>query len=243
MFCLHVNNKLQLSIKLKHTFSLHDQVKTCNCSISFLRICLAYFNIKFEYRFKPQKDHILQQTTAPPRYQSAGSIHITLHTLCLCHHSKSIVFNFPETNIAGAIVYPVLINPLTVIAIQKLSTREQTKAEECRCAKATAVIVHVTIVQIKGCGHFLKNWFLYLELSHHRGIVFLIFGLSSLKFESAAEICETLELCNLFEFTVINLKIAKHNNHITDWKWQISSFYDHLNLTSLFKFLPNYVFT
>lgn len=48
--------------------------------------------------------------------------------------------------------------------------------------------------------------FFYLELSHHRGIIFLIFSLSSLEFESAAEISETLKLWNLLEVTVIHLK-------------------------------------
>lgn len=52
----------------------------------------------------------------------------------------------------------------------------------------------------------------YLELSHHRGIIFLIFSLSSLEFESAAEISETLKLWNLLEFTVIHLKTTQHNN-------------------------------
>lgn len=40
--------------------------------------------------------------------------------------------------------------------------------------------------------------FLYLELPHHRGILILIFSLSSLKFESAAEISEAVELRIIF---------------------------------------------
>lgn len=50
----------------------------------------------------------------------------------------------------------------------------------------------------------LKKFF-YLELSHHRWIIFLIFSLSSLEFESAAEISETLELKNPLQFSVIHL--------------------------------------
>lgn len=91
MVCLHVNNKLQLSIKLKHTFSLHDQVKTCNRSISFLRICLAYFNIKFECGFKHKKDHILQQTTAP-RDTNLQALYILLCIHCVYATTAKALF-------------------------------------------------------------------------------------------------------------------------------------------------------
>lgn len=53
---------------------------------------------------------------------------------------------------------------------------------------------------------------LYLELSHHRGILFLIFSLSSPKFESAAEVSESLELLNVVKFTVVNLNATECSN-------------------------------
>lgn len=40
--------------------------------------------------------------------------------------------------------------------------------------------------------------YFYLEFSHHRRVTFIIIGLSSLEFESTAEISESMKLGNFF---------------------------------------------
>lgn len=68
------------------------------------------------------------------------------------------------------------------------------------------------------------NGLLYLELSHNRGVIFLILGLPSLKFESAAEISESLELLNLFKLTVKDLQ--------TNTRTETKSYFIYCDLSS-----------
>lgn len=51
---------------------------------------------------------------------------------------------------------------------------------------------------------------IYLQLSHHSGVIIPIFILATLQLEGVAEISQPFEFWDILQFTVIHLKIHSH---------------------------------